>query len=172
MSEILLESKRMILKSLEETDFYELCKMLKDIEVMYAWEKVYNDEEIYDWIKRMKKSYAENKHGYCLAIDKNTKETIGQIGLLKEKINGKNYTAVGYILKKEYWGKGYATEGAEACIRYAFNNLNVKEVVTDIRPENVASINVAKNIGMHLVGEYVKEFKGMKMKHLVYKIQK
>lgn len=51
----------------------------------------------------------------------------------------------GYILKKEFWHNGYAYEGAKALIEYAFDILQEKQVIAEIRPTNTASQKVAKN---------------------------
>lgn len=168
MKDIFLETGRLILRKITNNDFYELCKMLQDAEVMYAWERTFPDEEVYDWIARMNKLYDEFGYGYFLAIDKNTNEVIGQIGILPEKINGETLIGVGYILKKEHWGKGYATEGAKGCIDYAFNRLKARKVIADIRPQNFSSRMVAERIGMKITGEYLKDVRGKEMLHLIY----
>jgi RimJ/RimL family protein N-acetyltransferase len=62
-------------------------------------------------------------------------------------IKGKRCLEVGYILKKTYWGKGYATEGAGACIKYGFELFGADKIYATIRPENTLSIAVAERIG-------------------------
>lgn len=98
--------------------------MLKDIDVMYAWEHTFSDEQIIQWIDTQIRRYSEDGVSYLLAIDKLTNHVVGQIGLLHQTIKFEKYWDIGYILKKDYWGKGYATEGAMACINYAFDVLN------------------------------------------------
>lgn len=142
--------------------------MLGDAEVMYAWEHSFTDEEVIAWIERRLKGYSDNGYDYMLATCIETGKVIGQIGLLKENILGKNYIGVGYILNKAYWGKGYATEGARACIDYAFEKLFATEVVADIRPHNKRSIAVALRLGMKKIGQYEKPYKGKAMLHDVY----
>ena len=43
---------------------------------------------------------------------------------------------VAYIFNKSCWGKGYATEAAQASVNYAFGALGAEEVIAEIRPEN------------------------------------
>ena len=75
------------------------------------------------------------------------------------------------MLRREEWGKGYATEGAKAMLDYAFRELGKTEIVADIRPENLASRRVAERLGMQICGECVKCFDGKEMPHLIYRLQ-
>ena len=54
---------------------------------------------------------------------------------------------VGWTLGKPYWGRGYATEAAEASLRYAFLTQPVEEVIATIHPDNKASQAVAIKLG-------------------------
>jgi RimJ/RimL family protein N-acetyltransferase len=56
-------------------------------------------------------------------------------------------TEVGWGLAREFWGRGYATEGASAAIDWAFDELGWTEVIHCIDPENVASQSVARRLG-------------------------
>ena len=58
------ETERLIIKELTYEDFDNLSEMLKDIEVMYAWEHSFSDDEIKKWIDNNIKSYREDKTGY------------------------------------------------------------------------------------------------------------
>ena len=91
---------------------------------------------------------------------------------MPDVVNGKEYYEVGYIFKKQYWHKGYATECARALVKYAFDKLNLSEVIFEIRPENTASRNVAKRLGACDEGEFVKNVRGKDMRHLIYKLYK
>src|SRR6185312_9831331 len=61
-------------------------------------------------------------------------------------------TEVGWGLSRAVWGKGYATEGAAACMDYAFDVLGWSEAIHTIEPENRASQAVAKRLGSTLLG--------------------
>jgi len=168
----MIESKRLILRKMAHNDFNELAKMLKDIDVMYAWEHTFSDEEITTWIDNHIRRYSQDGISYLLAIDKNTNQVVGQFGLLHQKIKDEKYWEIGYILRKAYWGKGYATEGAKACIDYAFDVLNADKVICAIRPQNTTSISVAKRLGMAKKGEFTKRCDGKDMVHDIFEINK
>ena len=52
-----------------------------------------------------------------------------------------------YSLGKPYWGQGYATEAARACVRFGFENTSWERIVAAIIPGNVASRRVLEHIG-------------------------
>jgi RimJ/RimL family protein N-acetyltransferase len=55
---------------------------------------------------------------------------------------------IGWRLAFEYWGKGYATEGAKAAADYGFSELGLKEIVSFTVPGNERSRRVMEKIGM------------------------
>ena len=57
-------------------------------------------------------------------------------------------TEVGYLLGREYWGHGYATEAARASVAFGFEHFDFVEIIGITHPENVASQNVLKKCGM------------------------
>ncbi|MBS6511670.1 MAG: GNAT family N-acetyltransferase, partial [Clostridiales bacterium] len=75
---------------------------------------------------------------------------------------------IGYILGKDAWGKGYATEAGEASIRYLFENYAAQKVIAEIRPENEASVRVAERLGMKKESQFIKLVKGKQMPHAIY----
>jgi RimJ/RimL family protein N-acetyltransferase len=73
-------------------------------------------------------------------------------------------TGLGYLFHRPFWGQGYATEAAEACLNYAFAALGKSRVVAPIRPENAASLAVARKLGM----EVQKRTMYAGFEHLIY----
>lgn len=55
---------------------------------------------------------------------------------------------IGWRLAYEYWGHGYATEGALASLQYGFETLNLNEIVSFTPTQNKKSANVMKKIRM------------------------
>lgn len=80
-----------------------------------------------------------------------TGEFIGFIGLADVHIQPKFDPGVeiGWRLAYKHWGKGYATEGALACLRYGFETLKLDEIVSLTVVENTRSRRVMEKIGMH-----------------------
>lgn len=56
---------------------------------------------------------------------------------------------VGWRLANPFWGKGYATEGSLACLKYGFETLNLEEIVAFTAVQNTRSRAVMERIGLH-----------------------
>lgn len=169
---IILETDRLILRELSLLDKENLSLILQDKDVMYAYEHAFSDSEVDTWLNNQLRRYKEDGFGLWAVVLKDTDELIGQCGLTVQKIGEKEVVEVGYLFKKAYWHKGYATEAAIACKNYAFNTLDIDEVYSIIRNNNLPSINVAKRNGMSLNGEFVKQYYGMDMPHLIFSVNK
>lgn len=55
---------------------------------------------------------------------------------------------IGWRLALEFWGQGFATEGAKAALRAAFHGWDMPEIFSFTVPKNIKSQAVMKNIGM------------------------
>jgi len=84
-------------------------------------------------------------YGQWVAEEKATGTAIGRIGIYDP--DGWPGLEVGWSLAREHWGKGYATEGGAAALRYAFDVVDAARVVSLIQPDNAASIRVAEKLG-------------------------
>lgn len=169
---IILDTDRLTIRELTLLDKKDLSLILQDKDVMYAYEHAFSDEEVDIWLSNQLRRYKIDGFGIWAVILKDTKKLIGQCGLTVQKINDKEVVEVGYLFNKAYWHKGYATEAAIACKNYAFNKLNINEVFSIIRDNNMPSINVAKRNGMTLKGEFIKHYYGMNMPHLIFSVNK
>ena len=169
---MVLETARLILRQMQQSDYSALCKILQDQDVMYAYEGAFDDTEVQAWLDRQIQRYHEYSFGLWAVILKENNEMIGQCGLTMQSWDDKQVLEVGYLFQKAYWHKGYATEAAIACKEYAFEKLNANEVFSIIRDTNVPSQNVAKRNGMTLCGKFVKHYRGVEMPHLVFSVKR
>lgn len=166
-----LESERLIFRELTQDDACFAAKMLQDKRVMYAWEYTFPEQEIRRWIDKNRNRYRDYGYGYCVAIDRRSHESVGMIGLIPEEIGGFTHTGVAWMLCFDQWHKGYAYEGAKAWINYGFQNLNLPELIADIRPMNSASCHLAERLGMKATGSYDKIVNGKIMEHRIYRLR-
>ena len=94
--------------------------------------------------------YAKYGFGMWATIEKKTGKFIGRCGLTPMDIEGREEIEVGYMLAKEYWGQGLATEAARAILQYGFEQEGLSRLICVINPGNQASSRVAEKIGMTL----------------------
>jgi len=171
MIDAIIETNRLYFRKLNNNDFTDLCEMLQDIDVMYAWEHIFSESQVNEWIQRQLDRYKKDGVGIFAMIEKETGEMVGQGGLVWGDIEDARVLEVTYMLKKAHWHKGFALEGAQGCANYAFNELGVSKVFMPIRPENIASIKVAEKLGAKVNGQYVKKY-NKDMLHLIYVLKK
>lgn len=169
---MIIETPRLYLREMTQTDYLALGKILQDKEVMYAYEHAFSDEEVQEWLDKQLTRYAQYGFGGWAVILKSTNEMIAMCGLSMQPYRDIEVLEVGYLFQRAYWQQGYATEAAVACRDYAFTKLDAQEVFSIIRDTNIASQNVAKRNGMSLVDSFVKHYYDIDMPHLVFRIQR
>lgn len=167
----MIKTKRLILREMSQTDFTDLCKILQDDEVMYAYEGAFTLEEIQRWLDNQIRRYKEDGFGLWAVLLKESGIMIGQCGLSMQDYKENKILEIGYLFQKEHWHQGYASEAAIACKEYAFDKLNAKEVYSIIRDTNIASQNVAIRNGMTCVDQFVKHYRGLDMPHLLFSVK-
>ena len=169
---MILETERLYLRKLTQADFNSLCRILQDEEVMYAYEGAFSDAEVQEWLDRQIARYKEYcSFGLWAVILKETDEMIGQCGLTMQLWKNKQVLEIGYLFQRKFWHKGYATEAAKACKKYAFETLNAEEVCSIIRDTNIPSQNVALRNGMIKKDEWIKHYRGVEMPHFRYVVK-
>lgn len=66
----ILETERLLLRGLEQGDFKDVCKLLQDDEVMYAYEGAFNDQEVQNWLDRQFGRYRHDGFGLWGVVEK------------------------------------------------------------------------------------------------------
>ena len=147
---IILETERLILRH----------QVIEDLDALWA---LYCNPNITKYIPDAPRSRQEAKeelewhmHGHpnnpslglWATIHKESGKFIGRCGLLPWTIEGQYDVEVAYTIAEEYWGQGLGSEAAQAILNYGFEKLNLSLLICMIDPDNIASQNVAKKIGM------------------------
>lgn len=167
---MILETERMYMRELNQGDFDSICKILQDDDTMYAYEGAFSDTEVREWLDRQIARYRKWGFGLWAVILKESDEFIGQCGLTMQPWKGAEVLEIGYLFNKLYWHKGYATEAAKACKKYAFCVLKASKVCSIIRDTNIASQKVAERSGMTISDVGIKHYKGIDMPHYLYAV--
>ena len=167
-----LETERLYLREMNQRDYKSLCKILQDEKTMYAYEGAFGDTEVQEWLDRQISRYQKWNFGLWAVILKETDEMIGQCGLTMQPWKGREVLEIGYLFNKAYWHKGYATEAARACKKYAFEQLDRDKVYSIIKSDNLSSIKVAESIGMNKEDEFITQYYNGDMLHFFYSVHR
>ena len=146
-SYIFLHTPRLTLRHYTMDDLDRLHVLNTDEEVMKYIRPIQTDidKTQRDLVKMLSYYGQEETVGYLAAEERETGAFIGSFAL--RDLDGTDKVELGYRLHKAYWGKGYATEGSQALIKYAFTEWKIPELVAVVRPEHVASQRVLEKCG-------------------------
>jgi RimJ/RimL family protein N-acetyltransferase len=143
-----LETARLNLRRHNHGDVEALLAVLGDPVAMEFYPATLGRRAVEEWISHTLEHYQRNGYGKWAMILKSSGELIGSCGCVLQEVEGRDEIEVGYNVRRDRWGHGFATEAARACTAYAFHSLGVKRVISMIRPENLRSIRVAEKNGM------------------------
>ncbi len=147
-----LETERLVLRMWNKNDIDTYAKICSDSETMkYIGGKAFDRTEAWRSVAWIIGHWHLKGYGLWAVEEKKSKRLIGRIGFINP--DGWPGFELGWMLNKDDWGKGYATEGAQKSLEYAFSVLNKQHVISLIHPENFASQKVAGRIGEEIEGE-------------------
>lgn len=143
---IIKETKRLLLREFHLSDSAELFLLNSDPDVIrYTGDPPFESiNEAKNFVKNYSE-YKKNGYGRWAVILKETNSFIGWCGL---KLNEENMVDLGFRFYKKNWGRGYATEAAEASLEYGFNELNLDLIIGRAALDNTASIKVLEKLNM------------------------
>lgn len=147
-----LKTERLLLRMFREEDFEEYAAMVADAEVTrYLGEgKPLSRGDAWRQMAFILGHWQLRGYGLWAVEETSTGRLVGRIGFLYPE--GWPDFELGWTLAREFWGRGYATEGARRALRYAFEELAREHVISLIRPDNGPSIRVAERLGERLEG--------------------
>ncbi len=147
---IYFESSRLVFRDWHEEDLDVFRKMNSDRQVMEYFPHTLSHAETDLLYKKIRQEFEEYDYGLYAVEVKDANEFIGFIGFhwATIQLGFGPFIEIGWRLKKEAWGKGYATEGAKKCLSHGFNCLGFNEIYSFTAKVNTRSENVMKKIGM------------------------
>ena len=142
-----IETERLLLRQFLESDLDEYARMCAEPEVMRyigdgrtlardeAWRSMAS--ALGHWVLR--------GYGLYACEEKVTGRFVGRVGLINPE--GWPGMEAGWMIGRDSWNRGYATEAATAVVTMAYGALATTRLISLIRPENAASIRVAEKLG-------------------------
>jgi RimJ/RimL family protein N-acetyltransferase len=143
-----VETPRLLLREFTPADADALEGILGDPVLMQYYPAALDRKAVELWIEKNMERYHRHGHGLWAMLLKESGELIGDCGCTLQEVEGINQIEIGYHVRRDLWGNGYATEAARACMDYAFTKLDALRVTSMIRPENMQSRRVAEKNGL------------------------
>jgi RimJ/RimL family protein N-acetyltransferase len=149
-----LETLRLRLEPFDETHFAGLLVLNSDPLIMQFLGdgSPATQTEVLESIDTAKARWERFGFSWWSFISRQSGEIIGAGCVQHIENEAGNPVEVGWRLKRDHWGHGYATEAAQAMIGFAFDQLALPAVYATTHPSNERSINVMKRLGMRSVG--------------------
>jgi len=162
-------TNRLIADRLRPEDFGELCRLYQDPQVMATLSadgNIVPDEDVQQRLQQFLDHW--NRHGYGVWMfrDKVGDRFVGRAGLKHSHVGGSDEVELLYSVMSEYWGKGLATEMAEAILTVAFEQLGLDDLVCFTLTTNRASQRVMEKVGFR----YERDIIHVGLPHVFYRL--
>jgi RimJ/RimL family protein N-acetyltransferase len=147
-----IETERLVIRAFEpQADAVAMAEVYRDREVMrFVPGGALADR---DAVEAQLQQYAAAGQACGFSswavVERRTQRPVGDAGFGIFEPTGD--VELGYTLGRRYWGHGYATEAAAACLGVAFAHLSIARVIAVVDIENEASMRVAERVGMERV---------------------
>ena len=156
----LLNTERLLLRHLEPGDLELLYALYRDPDIRTYYpdgtRTLRETKEELDWFLHGHPHHPEL--GLWATVERDTGEFLGRCGLLPWHIQGSDEVELAFMIKKERWREGFATEAAHGIIKHDQKDLGLRRLVCLVMPGNVASVGVAEKVGMSFEREFTDEY--------------
>lgn len=145
-----LQTERLVLRQWNDEDLWAFADMNADPEVMEYFPSPLTAEQSAEMMGKQQSLLDAGRPGLFAAEIWATSTFIGFIGLNVPRFDAPFMPCVeiGWRLVRSAWGQGYATEGADAVLKYGFVALELPEIVSFTSTQNARSRAVMERLGM------------------------
>jgi RimJ/RimL family protein N-acetyltransferase len=142
-----LQTDRLLLRPFREADLDAYAALCADPEITrYLGDgRTLDREDAWRQMAMLIGHWALRGFGTWALEERGSGAFVGRAGLHYPE--GWPDREVGWVLGREHWGKGYATEAARAALDHAFDTLGWERAISLIHPENERSVRVAERLG-------------------------
>lgn len=141
---MVIVTERLVLRRLTAADLDELVAIQGHPEIVRFMGPSNRHDAV--WLDGVDEDWRKWGYGRVAITDRHSGLLLGRTGI--KYVHQFGETELGWILRREAWGQGYATEAAQACADWAFRNFEIPYLISLIEPDNVRSIAVAQRLGM------------------------
>jgi RimJ/RimL family protein N-acetyltransferase len=150
----IIKTRRLMLRDFTQEDWISIHEYASDPEVTrYVGWGPNNAEDTTDFLKRVLEGQISiPRENYELAVVLNDGNMLIGAGRITVSDKRSHEGWIGYVLNRKHWGRGYATELAEALIAFGFNEMSLHRIYATCDIDNFASAHVVEKIGMQREG--------------------
>ncbi|MBO9581996.1 MAG: GNAT family N-acetyltransferase [Sphingobium sp.] len=152
MAEIIATTDRLILRTQADGDLANWMTHLNTPDVTAHLAGVLTEEDVVKKFARMAKSQAEQGFSFMMVTlkDGTFLGTVGMAPIENENIpdNLRGAVQIGWQLRADHWGRGYAHEAARAVIALAFQRHGIEILYSQTSPANVPSWRLMEKLGL------------------------
>lgn len=142
----ILETDRLVLRTWELSDVEAAIPIYGDPVVMKWWPAPEAPDKVEARVKRFMERHEQNGMTLWAVERKEDRHLIGHCGY--QLLAGGPETEIGWLLARDCWGRGYATEAARGAMAHAFAHRPIERLVAIARPGNDPSFAVMRRLGM------------------------
>jgi RimJ/RimL family protein N-acetyltransferase len=140
-----LETARLHLRRATDRDLTELVALHANPEIE-RFMGVLTFDDAARWLKRDDESWNTRGYGRLAITERSTNRLLGRTGL--GAFPEFSEPELGWTIRRDAWGNGYATEAARAVADWAFQELKIDRLISLIEPSNDRSVRLACRLGM------------------------
>ncbi|SCC69326.1 GNAT family N-acetyltransferase (plasmid) [Bacillus sp. N5-665] len=146
-----IKAERLLIRNFEFKDWQAVHEYTSDSDVMkYIPVGAFTEEDTRNFVN---KNMGENAENFpVILIDENI--LIGHI--VFHKYFGEHTYEIGWVFNPKYFNKGYASEAAQATLKYGFKEMKLHRIIATCQPQNIPSYRVMEKIGMRREGYFRK----------------
>jgi len=139
-----LRTERLVLRRATMHDLHAMHAVLSDAAAMTYWSTAPHTglAQTRDWLTSMCDAPPSDSDDFVVT---RKGELIGKLGAWR-------LPEIGFILRSDHWGKGYAAEAMSAFLPHVFGRSDVAEITADVDPRNAASLKLLQRFGFSETG--------------------
>ncbi len=142
-----LETDRLLLTRPQHEEEKELGGLWRDEQVRQYLGGVVSEDIVEKKLQWLQTHWKQAGFGQWTVYEKATEQIAGLCGLH----HSEEGIELSYMFYPAFWGKGIATEAAQACLAQGFEELELERIVVITQEANTASCRLAEKLGMRKI---------------------
>jgi RimJ/RimL family protein N-acetyltransferase len=161
-----LETERLRAEPISSAHQDDMVRLLSDPRVAATLGGVPSPARVAAMIERQADQFERHGFGFWVWREKATAEVVARGGLQHTHVGGRDEVEAGWAVVADRWGEGLATELGAACVRAAFDEHGLADLVSFTLPANLASRRVMEKLGF----AYERDVVYAELPHVLYRL--